>query len=158
MKRFLPVLVAVLFWSGAAQAQDFSFRYGLQLLTIPSVQIGSELSFGDWGFGSRATFGSALILFSRVQFDGYVFMQISEFWQGYTGIGIASFNSLFEGSLNDIHLLLGFRLPVGFYVEFVPRLFIGTGCSQFEPCTGASLQPRAIGYGFDFGLGFSWRF
>jgi hypothetical protein len=157
MKRFLPVLIAILFWSGAAQAQDFSFRYGLQLLTIPSVQIGSELSFGDWGFGSRATFGG-IILFTRVQFDGYVFMQISEFWQGYAGIGIASFADVFNGNLNDVHLLLGFRLPVGFYIEFVPRLFIGTDCARFEPCSGTALQPRVIGYGIDFGLGFSWRF
>ena len=157
MKRFLPVLIAVLFWSGAAQAQEFGFRYGLQLLTIPSLQIGTEISFGDWGLGTRASFGTVIFV-SRVQLDAYMFRQISDSWQTYMGFGVAGFAVFMNNNLFDIHGLFGVRLNNGFYAEFVPRLFFGSPCTDSFNCTSTVNSIRALAYGIDFGLGFSWRF
>ena len=157
MKRFLPVLIAVLFWSGAAHAQEFGFRAGLQLLTIPSVQIGTEISFGDWGLGTRASFGTVLFLISRVQFDAYMFMQISDSWQSYMGVGVSGLTVVANNGLFDLHGLVGVRLNNGFFAEFVPRLFFGSACSDTFNCTSTTGSVRALAYGIDFGLGFSWR-
>jgi hypothetical protein len=157
MKRLLPVFIAVLFWSGAAHAQEFGFRGGLQLLTIPSVQFGTELSFGDWGLGTRASFGTVFFLISRVQVDAYVFMQISESWQSYVGMGVAGFSVFMNNSLVDVHALIGVRLNQGFYAEVVPRLFFGSSCVDTFNCTSTTGSIRALAYGIDFGLGFSWR-
>ncbi len=157
MKRFLPVLIAVLFWSGAAQAQEFGFRFGLQLLTIPGVQIGTEISFGDWGLGTRASFGTVIFV-SRVQLDAYMFMRISGSWQSYMGFGVAGLTVVANNSLFDLHALFGVRLNNGFYAEVVPRLFFGSPCSDTFNCTSTTGSIRALAYGIDFGLGFSWRF
>ncbi len=155
-KPLLAIVLAVLFWTGSAQAQDFSLRLGLQLLTIPSVQIGSEISFGAFGLGSRVTAGTT-ILFTRVQLDGYVFVPIGDNWQVYFGLGAASFVDIFNGALNDFHGLLGVRLSSGVFLEFVPRLFLSNGCNQNSGCQNSDGQVRAIGWGIDFGLGFAWR-
>jgi hypothetical protein len=157
MKRILAVFIAVLFWSGAAQAQDFGFRAGFQLLTIPSLQIGTEISFGDWGLGTRASFGTVIFV-SRVQLDAYMFRQISDVWQTYMGFGVAGFAVFMNNSLLDVHALFGVRLNNGFYAELVPRLFFGSPCTDTFNCTSSTGSVRALAYGFDFGLGFSWRF
>ena len=157
MKRFLSVFLALLFWSGAAQAQEFGFRAGIQTLTILSFQFGSEISFSDWGVGSRFSVGTIGFV-SRVQLDAYGFMQISPYWQAYAGVGVAGFFVILPTtSLVDIHALLGLRLNNGFYAEVVPRLFFGSPCADQFNCTSTNGPVRALAYGIDIGIGFSWR-
>ncbi len=156
IKSLLAIALAVLLWSGSARAQDFSLRFGLALLTIPSLQIASEISFGAFGLGSRVTAGTTILL-SRVQLDGYVFVPLAGAWQVYFGLGVGSFLDIFSGTLNDFHGLLGVRLSSGIFLEFVPRLFLSNGCNQNSGCQNSNGQVRAIGWGIDFGLGFAWR-
>jgi hypothetical protein len=157
IKSIVALMVSLMLWSGVAQAQDFSFRFGFQLLSIPSVQLSSELNFGDFGLGSRFTAGTWFGFLTRVSLDGYGFVPISENWQVYFGAGLSSGVVLFGGVLNDIHGLVGIRLRQGFFVEFVPRLFLATCYQQGINCVGNPNDPKAIGWGIDIGLGFSWR-
>jgi hypothetical protein len=157
IKSIVALMVSLVLLSGVAQAQDFSFRFGFQLLTIPSVQLSNELDFGDFGLGSRFTAGTWFGLITRVSLDSYGFVPIAENWQVYFGAGLSSGVVLFNGVLNDIHGLVGIRLKQGLFVEFVPRLFFANCYQQSINCVGNPNDPKLIGWGIDFGFGFSWR-
>ncbi len=149
-------MVSLVLLTGVAQAQDFSVRTGLQLVSIPSFQFAAEIGLGDFAIGSRFSIGTLAIIYSRVQGDVYVVVPLNQNWNLYAGVGVATFVDIFNGTLNDVHGLIGVRLTNGIFFEFVPRLFLGTGCDRFANCA-PNTPVRPIGWGIDFGLGFSWR-
>ncbi len=165
MKRILVALTVLALWFGHANAQDFSVRAGLQLLLIPGVHIAGAVDFGGWGVEARVS-GFSILLVSQIQFDIYAFYSITANWQLYAGVGWGRISAIFDSNTYYVKAILGISLVSGIFFELNPLYTSFNTClaadgstqSGFEGgCPPTTQRGYAVGYGFLFTLGFSWR-
>jgi hypothetical protein len=160
MKRSLLTLLLCLVLFARAEAQttqpELSFRFGVNLLVLPSLSFALEAREPRGGIGVR-TSAFYFVAVYGYRLDAYVFVPLSDHWDVYFGAGWFQVLSAlpFVNPTEFTYGLIGVRLRNGFFLEVNPGVFSTTGCAtpaQALPCSAGRF------FGVLGTLGFAWHF
>jgi hypothetical protein len=159
MKRALLTLLLCMALFARAEAQstqpDLSFRFGVNLLVLPSLSFALEAREPRGGVGVRAS-GFYFYAIYGYSLNAYVFVPLSPDWDVYLGAGwLKVLSGLpFVSPTEFTYGLIGVRLRNGFFLEVTPGILSISECATATlalPC-GAGRFFVVLGT-----LGFSWR-